>query len=106
MIYKIKAQFRREKAAEYLQKLTDGTIAGQKPDGKEIVASMGRARVIEDGSVCWSETCFCATPLAHERQTVLDKYFTDMETEKVDEYMLFDGEPFMDLLVKTGKNSG
>ena len=48
MYYTVNARFKSETAAEYLQKLTDGTIASQKPDGKEILASMKRAIIDDD----------------------------------------------------------
>ena len=38
----------------------------------EIVAAMARARVGSDGTVRWTETCFCPTPLKHERETVAE----------------------------------
>ena len=76
----------------------DGTIEGQKPDGREIVASMKRATVDEVGFVRWSEVCYCPTPLEHERETVYDLYFTDLTTVEADGYVEFDGEPLMEHL--------
>ena len=103
MKYKVTGRYIKEKLTEFYRKLTDGTIENQEPDGKEIVASMKRARVGRDGIVCWSETCYCATPLAHERQTVLDHFFTDMAIEPLDEAVDFSGEPFMELLKKASE---
>jgi len=40
MIYSVKDRFVEDKMAEFYQKLTDGTIQNQKPDGQEIVNSM------------------------------------------------------------------
>jgi hypothetical protein len=57
------------------------TVAKQRPDGEEIVASMKRAVLTGPGVAEWYETCFCPTPLYHERQTQYDFYFTDMTTE-------------------------
>ncbi len=54
---------------------------------------MAHARVAPDGTVSWTGTCYCATPLAHERQTVLDRYFTDIETELTDAHADFEGRP-------------
>ena len=48
--------------------------------------------------VIWSEKCYCDPPLAHERVTVLDRYFNDLNTEAIGEYELFDGRPFMEYL--------
>jgi hypothetical protein len=98
MYYIVTARLIPDTAAELLRKLTDGTISSQKPDGKEIVASMERAKLADDGLVRWSEVCYCATPLAHERQTVYDHYVTEMETEEVEGYVEFEGEPLMDYL--------
>ena len=86
MYYKVTAQFKTETAQDFHQKLSDGTIAQQKPDGQEIVDSMKRAVVTDDGVVQWSEVCYCSTPLAHERETVLDKHFDNITTEEIKEY--------------------
>ena len=98
MHYAIRGQFQADKAAEFLQLLTDGSIARQKPDGKEIVASMQRASVDESGTVRWSEVCYCPTPLEHERATVYDHFFSQLETSVIDGYQDFPGRPFLDFL--------
>ena len=98
MIYNVRARFVEASAAEFRRKLLDGTIADQKPDGAEIVDSMKRAVVNESGEVEWSETCYCQTPLAHERQTVLDHHFADISTEAIDEHRKVEGRPFMEYL--------
>ena len=98
MIYLVKARFRTETASQFLGKLTDGTVANQKPDGQEIIASMNRARIDDTGVVRWSELCFCPSPLAHERATLYDQHFTDLETEPTDAHNEFDGQPFMEFL--------
>ena len=95
MFYKVRARFRTGTAADFLERLSDGTIQDLQPDGAEMVASMNRAVVSADGSVEWSEQCFCPTPLAHERATVLDTYFEDLSSELVDGYRTHVGEPFM-----------
>jgi hypothetical protein len=48
--------------------------------------------------VRWTETCYCPTPLQHERATVLDRYFTGIETNVIDKPETFDGAPLMDRL--------
>lgn len=98
MHYAVTARFKRETAAKFLQKLSDGTIENQKPDGKEIVASMKRAKIDDEGVVRWSETCYCSTPLEHERVTVYDRHFESIQTKPVDDYVEFEGEPFMEHL--------
>ena len=60
---------------------------------------MRRARVGSDGAIRWTETCFCPTPLQHERATVLGRYFTGIETKVIDKPVTFDGAPLMDQLL-------
>ena len=100
MIYSIKAKFFSEKMKEFFQKLTDGTIENQKPDGAEILNSMKRAKITESGVIEWSEMCFCSPPLKHERQTVYDKFFSEMEIKVIDDYVQFEGESFFEYLKK------
>lgn len=101
MIYAVSAHLVDERRAEFCRKLTDGTIARQRPDGSEIVASMRRARVADDGTVRWTELCYCSSPLRHERETVLDRYFSGIETELVSAHATFDGKPLIDMLADT-----
>ena len=98
MIYRVAARFRAETAAELRRRLDDGSIAAQKPDGQEIVDSLHRAVVTDSGEVRWSEMCFCAPPLAHERATILDHYFDGVATEPIEDYEQYDGRPFMEHL--------
>ena len=71
MYYAISARLILDTAADFRRKLTDGTIEAQKPDGREIVASMNRAVIDQDGLVKWSEVCYCPSPLEHERKNGL-----------------------------------
>ena len=98
MIYHVRGRFKEHTAAVFLAKLTDGTIGKQRPDGTEIVASMERAVVTTDGHVEWSESCYCPTPLLHERATVLDSHFDDLVTDPIDAHTTYDGRPFMEYL--------
>ena len=75
MIYKVRAKIIEEKLRDFYEKLTDGTINSQRPDGEEMVSSMKRAVLTEPGFIEWFEMCFCPTPLQHERATHYDSYF-------------------------------
>jgi len=55
MIYKVTAKIIEDKVGEFYLKLTDGTIANQRPDGEEIVASMKRAVLTDSGLTEWYE---------------------------------------------------
>lgn len=96
MIYQVKAKFNYAKAHEFYKKLTDGTVGNQRPDGQEIVSSMNRATIDENGMINWTELCYCSTPLQHERSTVYDNYFTEMEAEPVSNHKTFEGSSFID----------
>ncbi len=100
MIYSVKARFIEEKTREFYQKLTDGTIKNQEPDGKEIIESMKRAKITAPNVIEWSEMCFCSTPLKHERETIYDNFLIDFETTRIDDYVEYEGEFFMDFLAK------
>ena len=103
MHYIVRARLVPESSVDLLRKLADGSIESQKPDGKEIVASMQRAVIDEAGVVSWSEVCYCDTPLRHERETVYDHYFTHIETEEVDDYVEFEGRPLLEYLEQQAK---
>ena len=98
MHYIVTARVKPGTAGELLSRLSDGSIARQKPDGAEIVAAMQRAVVDEAGVARWSEVCYCDTPLAHERETVYDRHFEELTTEEVDGYVEFEGRPLVELL--------
>ena len=96
--YKVKAKYKKEKVGEFFKKLTDGTITNQKPDGKEIISSMKRAKITEPGIIEWFEVCYCKTPLQHERETVYDLYLSEITTEVVEGYGKVEGKSFWSYL--------
>ena len=103
MYYDVTARLIEEESQELFARIKDGSIAEQKPDGAEIVATMKRAVVQNDDQIEWSEMCFCNTPLAHERLTVLDRYFTDIKAEAVGGYQEYEGAPLIGFLAKLSK---
>jgi len=94
MIYKVRAKFIDERLSDFYEKLADGTIQNQRPDGNEIFDSMKRAKLTTPGVVEWFEMCFCPTPLKHERETHYDYYFSEIETEVVENYGEVEGKSF------------
>ncbi len=58
MIYSVKARYIEKKMGEFYQKLTDGTIQNQKPDGQEIINSMKRAKITEPNAITKSLVSF------------------------------------------------
>ena len=95
MIYKVQAKISQSKSKEFYKLLTGGSLEDQAPDGLEILASMERATVDSSGLVRWTEVCYCPTPLKHERATVYDKYFSDLQTEETESHEKFEGESFI-----------
>ena len=85
--------------------LNDGIIEAQEPDGREILASMRRA-VLKDGRVEWHETCYCSPPLRHEKATVYDQFFADMEVGRSASAASPEGESFWDYLKDRNQEKG
>jgi hypothetical protein len=105
MKYAVRAKPRIDKLPRLWTILNDGTIEQQEPDGKEILASMRRA-VIVDSEAKWSETCYCTPPLRHERSTVYDQFFTNMEIKPLTNLAPFGGERFWDYLQEYSNKTG
>jgi hypothetical protein len=105
VFYSVKAKYIEEKLDEFYQKLIDGTIQNQKPDGPEIVNSMKRAKITAPNTIQWSEMCFCSTPLKHEQVTVYNYYLTNFETTIIDDYVEFDGESFFTFLERDSEKT-
>lgn len=97
MRYAVTAKPRKDKLSQFWTILNDSTVERQEPDGKEIIASMKRA-VIVDGKAKWDETCYCNPPLRHERSTVYDQFFTDFEIKPIRSLVPLGGVRFWDHL--------
>ena len=104
MLYRIRAKIIKHNLREFYSKLTDGTISEQFPDGKEIIESMRRAKITNDGFVEWFETCYCSTPLKHERDTQYENYFSDFNAELVKETHIINGKSFWSYLKELSIN--
>jgi hypothetical protein len=48
--------------------IENGTLGAGSIAGDEYLHNMAEARQLPDGRVKWVETCYCATPLAEERE--------------------------------------
>lgn len=67
MRYLVKAKVKPGRECALLQAIQDGSLGRGSIAGDEYVYDMEQARLAEDGSAHWVETCFCATPLQEER---------------------------------------
>lgn len=100
MLYRIRARPQKSSLPQFSELLRNGTIREQEPDGAEIVSSMQRATVSGD-NVEWYETCYCNPPLFHERKTVYDQFFTDMNIERATKKTELNGDSFWNQLMVT-----
>ncbi|MCG7876586.1 MAG: hypothetical protein AB2672_20340 [Candidatus Thiodiazotropha endolucinida] len=98
MEYRVRAKFVLNKLPAFYQVLVDGTVANQKPDGAEIVSSMKQAKITGPDTIEWFETCYCPSPLKHERETVYDEYLENIETDLIAERGEIEGDSFWSFL--------
>src|SRR5437773_8542861 len=67
MRYLVKARIKPDRNTPLLRAIKNKTLGQGSIAGDEYLYDMEQARVAEDGTAHWVETCFCATPLAEER---------------------------------------
>jgi hypothetical protein len=68
MRYLVTARLKPGKAAGLRDAIDAGTLGRGSVAGDEYLRNMDAARVHDDGRVQWVEVCYCATPLAEERE--------------------------------------
>jgi hypothetical protein len=74
MRYLVTAKVKAGQDAALAHAITDGSLGQGSVAGDEYLRNMATARQRGDGSVQWVEVCFCATPLAEERE-YWEEYF-------------------------------
>jgi hypothetical protein len=80
MKYLLKAKLKDSRKLELLEAVEKGTLGEGSVAFGEYVKNMNQARVLEDGTVCWIEICFCATPL-NEEMPYWKEYFDHITVE-------------------------
>jgi hypothetical protein len=68
MRYLVTAHVKPDKAEALTRAIDDGTLGEGSIAGDEYFRNMAEARQLDDGRVQWVEVCYCATPLAEERE--------------------------------------
>jgi hypothetical protein len=68
MRYLVTAHVKPGKDAALAEAIDGGTLGRGSVAGDEYDRNMSDARVHDDGRVQWVEVCYCATPLAEERE--------------------------------------
>lgn len=74
MRYLVKARLKPGRKYDLLKAIETGDLGRGSVAGDEYQHNMEQARLAEDGTAHWVETCFCATPLEEERP-YWEKYF-------------------------------
>lgn len=67
MRYLVKARVKQGREKALLEAIQKGTLGQNSIAGDEYLHDMEQARLTDDGTAHWVETCFCAIPLAEER---------------------------------------
>lgn len=80
MKYIVKAKVRESSRPELMQAIANETLGTGSVAFGEYVKNMQQARVLDDGTVCWMEVCFCHSPL-DEEMPYWEKHFTDITIE-------------------------
>jgi len=75
MRYLVTARVRQGAGEALARAIDDGTLGQGSVAGDEYFRNMAAARQMDDGRVQWVEVCYCATPLAEERE-YWEPYFT------------------------------
>jgi hypothetical protein len=83
--YLVKAKFHEDLLPKLRSRLDSGEIRQMRPFGSALQYSLENARMAQPGWAIWEEEDYCRPPLAQERAAVLDTYFTDLDTERVEQ---------------------
>jgi hypothetical protein len=68
MRYLVTARVKPGRKAALEGAIADGSLGRGSVAGDEYARNMDAARQLDDGRVQWVEVCYCATPLAEERE--------------------------------------
>ena len=68
MRYLVTARVKPGKSDALARAIDEGTLGEGSVAGDEYLRNMASARQLDDGRVQWVEVCYCATPLAEERE--------------------------------------
>ena len=68
MRYLVTARVKPGRDAALDRAIEEGALGRGSVAGEEYFRNMDAARQLEDGRVQWVEVCYCATPLAEERE--------------------------------------
>lgn len=86
MFYVVKARPRTEQWSELEELIASSKIASMRPFGQALQHSLQNAKIDHEKPdyAIWVEEDYCSPPLAMERASVLDRYFSDITTKNVE----------------------
>jgi hypothetical protein len=128
MRYLVKARVKPGCEKALVKAVEDGSLGRGSIAGDEYIYDLEHARVAEDGTAHWVETCFCAIPLQEERP-YWERYFELLSvkdahnrkncrhengsepwacsncdcTKRLKEHLAKRGEPFLQKLRRSGR---
>ena len=69
--------------SELWKEIESGTIAELEPFGETLARGLCDARMDKHDRMVWVEEDYCSPPLRMEKEAVLDKYFEDIQVERI-----------------------
>ena len=84
--YLVRAKPKKDQLQSLQKELHSGKISEMRPFGKTLQHSLENARIDTENQdyALWVEEDYCSPPLAMERESVLDRYFTEISVERVE----------------------
>jgi hypothetical protein len=84
--YLVRAKPRKERLESLREEISSGKIMRMRPFGHALQNSLENARVDTENPdyAVWIEEDYCSPPLAMERESVLDRYFTEIAVERIE----------------------
>ena len=83
--YLVTAKPQKDLLPELRNRLKNGEIENMEPFGESLQYSLENAKLKADGGAVWEEEDYCRPPLAQERAAILDKYFSELQVQRVEE---------------------
>jgi hypothetical protein len=81
--YLVRARPKTELMKDLATRLQDQAFVDLRPFGQALSQGLNGARWESPGLVVWEEEDYCSPPLAMERAAVLDRYFDEINVERV-----------------------
>jgi hypothetical protein len=81
--YLVTAKPKYDRLGDLLTNLRRNAYASIRPFGRTLTNSLQNVRLRKDGFVTWEEEDYCSPPQAQERAAVLDEFFDELDSARV-----------------------